>query len=295
VNTKQKSKLNGFYKGFVRHLKLVAVPHKANQYRPHLIRRYGLLAVLILVGILQVSALLPSSTAVLGSKAPVSASILLADTNRVRIQNSLAPLEINEKLSRAAFLKASDMFKKQYWAHTSPAGTAPWEWFGAAGYNYNYAGENLAKNFRSAGAIMTAWMASPEHRANILGAQYSQVGFATMDGKLNDAPATIVVALYGSPVESAAVTGVSVQAPPVHSSSLMTRFGVALQTMSPAALGSTVLLILVASVAMFTHFYRHKLPRSLRYSWYRHHGIAKAGGMLGLCIIVVFLYSGGQI
>jgi hypothetical protein len=70
---------------------------------------------------------------------------------------------------------------------------------------------------------------------------------------------------------------------------------VARQTMSPAALGSTVLLILVAGVAMFTHFYRHKLPRSLRYSWYRHHGIAKAGGMLGLCAIVVFLYSGGQI
>jgi hypothetical protein len=69
----------------------------------------------------------------------------------------------------------------------------------------------------------------------------------------------------------------------------------ALQSVTPAALGSIVITIVVAGVAFIAHFYRKKLPKVLRQSWYRHHGIIKAGGMLSLCLIVVFLYSGGQI
>jgi len=56
-----------------------------------------------------------------------------------------------------------------------------------------------------------------------------------------------------------------------------------------------VLLLIVASVAVAAHFYRKKLPKKLQTSWYRHHGIVKASGMVGLSVVVIFLYSGGQI
>ncbi len=285
-----------------RHIKMVFVPHKANQYRPHLIRRYGLAVVLLLVIGMQVGYNVAITGRVLGAKASISTQSLLASTNTQRADNHLPVLTMNDQLSQAAFLKAQDMFQGQYWAHVSPSGTTPWHWFGEAGYNYSYAGENLARNFSTADAATVAWMASSEHRANILDTHYTQVGFAVVDGTIDGKPTSLIVALYGEPASTVATTSVAgVQVPHVEAAaatgtmSLVTRFGVALQSITPAALGSMMLILVVTGVALLAHTYRKKLPIALKRTWYRHHGIVKAGGMLSLCLVVVFLYSGGQI
>lgn len=301
TNKKTTKKVVKLKKQVNRHLKMTFVPHKANQYRPRLVGRYGLVVVIMLVIGLQVGYNFATTGRVLGAKAAITADDLLTDTNEQRAQNNLPALTIDAQLSHAAFLKAQNMFAGQYWAHIAPDGTTPWHWFGEAGYNYSYAGENLAKNFTTADAATTAWMASPEHRANILDTHYTQVGFAVVDGTLAGKPTTLVVALYGEPAAAvASVAGAQVQAPVVeapttHTIGVLTRFGVALQSITPAALGAVAVTILVAGVALMAHFYRKKLPKALRSSWYRHHGIIKASGMLSLCLIVVFLYSGGQI
>jgi uncharacterized protein YkwD len=283
---------------FRRHLKLAVFPHKANQYRPHLIRRYGIVAVFLLIIVVQASYNFTQARAVLGEKTDVTTNELLADTNNERAKHQLAPLVVNEKLSQAALLKAQDMIKQQYWAHTAPDGTTPWQWFKTVGYTYSYAGENLAKNFRTADAVTTAWMSSSEHKANILSTRYSQVGFAAVNGMLENKQTTLVVALYGSPAETLGMT-VGLQeasiAPMDQPVKFVTRLGVAAQSMTPAAIGSIIILLITASVAVFAHMYREKLPKNLRSSWYRHHGLIKIGGMLSACLIIVFLYSGGQI
>ena len=69
----------------------------------------------------------------------------------------------------------------------------------------------------------------------------------------------------------------------------------AVQALTPAALGSLMLIFITATVAFIAHFYRKKLPLSLQRSWYRHHGMIKLGGMVLLCLVVILLYSGGQI
>lgn len=284
-----------------RQMQLTFFPHKANQYRPHLIRRHGIVVVVLLVISMQLGYNLATTGRVLGMKESISAESLLYDTNAQRASHNLPALAMSGQLSQAAFLKAQNMFKEQYWAHVSPSGITPWHWFGEAGYNYTYAGENLAKNFSSADAATLAWMASSEHRANILDTHYTQVGFAVVDGMIEGKPTSLVVALYGEPVAvaTASVTGGhaprSNAAPTGHDMSLMTRFGVALQSVTPAALGSVALVIIVTAVALLAHTYRKKLPLSLRKTWYRHHGLVKAGGMLSLCLVVVLLYSGGQI
>ena len=235
---------------------------------------------------------------VLGEKTTVTNDELLVDTNNERAKHQLAPLKVDEKLSQAALLKGQDMLKKQYWAHTAPDGTTPWQWFSSVGYDYSYAGENLAKNFRTADAVTTAWMASSEHAANLLNSRYSQVGFAVVSGTLNDKPATLVVALYGAPAEVlGTTTGLQEAsiAPVDQPVGFVTRFGMAVQSMTPVALGSIVILLIAAFVAVLAHVYRDKLPKKLRQSWYRHHGLVKVGGMLSACLVIVFLYSGGQI
>jgi hypothetical protein len=283
-----------------RHMKLAFVPHHANQYRPHLIRRYGIAALLVVIIGVQVGYNYSTTGTVLGDKAAISTDTLLTDTNAERVKNKLPPLALDGKLSQAAFLKAKDMLAHQYWAHTAPNGATPWQWFSEAGYNYSYAGENLAKNFHSADAVTAAWIASPEHEANIVDEHYTQVGFAVVDGVLSGKETTLVVALYGTPADAtlpvAAISNETNNAATARNSeSIATRFGLALRALTPAAIAAIVIALAAGAVALTAHIYRRKLPKALRQSWYRHHGIIKASGMVSLCFIIVFLYSGGQI
>jgi hypothetical protein len=237
---------------------------------------------------------------VLGAQQTISANDLFSQTNVQRLQHQLPALTLDDRLSQAAFLKAKDMFRQQYWAHTAPDGTTPWHWFGVVGYNYTYAGENLAKDFMSAGAVTAAWMASPDHRANILDKDYSQVGFAVVDGTLSGQPTTLVVALYGKPVTSLA--GVAASQSPQETVSAMeqpvtlwTRLVIAASAFTPVALVALIILTITSGVASVAHFYRNKLPKQLRQSWYRHHGLYKFIGTLSMIIIVISLYGSGQI
>jgi hypothetical protein len=93
------------------------------------------------------------------------------------------------------------MVNNNYWSHDSPAGETPWQFIVASGYQYNEAGENLAYGFSSADSVLDAWMHSPEHRANVLDNDYSEVGFGVAQSPnfTGHGPETIVVAMYGTP------------------------------------------------------------------------------------------------
>lgn len=297
MKTKKPLKKVPLKKQMHRQVKLAVVPHKANQYRPHLVRRYGLMVVLIIAISMQLGHNITTTGTVLGDKASITVSALLKGTNDARQDHNLNDVALNQKLNQAAYLKAQDMLAQQYWAHTAPDGTEPWKWFAEVGYNYTVAGENLAKNFTTAEAATTAWMESAEHRANILAPDYSEVGFAVVSGELDNKPATIVVALYGDPASEgvAGTQHAAVATASMQSGGPLTRFGAALQAMSPAVLGSIMLLGIASLVAFTAHAYRKKLPKTLRQSWYRHHGMIKAGGMFSLMILTIALYGGGQI
>jgi hypothetical protein len=261
-----------------------------------MIRRYGLLAILIVIIGIQVLYNVGTTGSVLGDQANISMSALLSETNRARRDNNLEDLRLSKRLSEAARLKAADMLDKQYWAHDAPDGTKPRKWFEDVDYSYAEAGENLAKNFYTAEATMTAWMHSPEHRANILEPRYTDVGFAVITGELDGSQATIIVALYGHPADTTVAGGVSVAGARSQPFDLLTRLGVGLQSMTPAALGSIIVLFLVAFIAFIAHLYRHHLPKAAHQSWHRHHhGAVKMGGMFSLILIMLLLYGGGQV
>lgn len=289
------------------HLKHALVPHKGNHYRPHLVRLQGITAVLVVAVVMQLAYGFATSgrLEVLGRVSNISVGALVDGTNEQRVAASLPSLKMNDALTTAAFAKAKDMFANNYWAHVSPSGVTPWQWVADAGYNYNVAGENLAKNYPTASATMDAWMASPTHRANILNGKYQDVGFAVVDGMLDGRNATLIVAYYGTPATVAAVEGVSddastpqnVYAAPVENGvgNPLTYFGTAIQSMSPATLGSLALLALVASVAVAAHHYRKKLPVAWRRTWKLHHGMYTFAGTVGLALVIVLATGGGQI
>ena len=136
---------------------------------------------------------------VLGTQSDYSNSSLLQSTNANRLKNHEPALNLNDQLTSAAQAKANDMANKDYWSHTNPDGQTPWTFITAAGYNYQLAGENLAYGFSDAKAVVTGWMNSPEHRANMLNANYQDVGFgiASSPNFQGKGPEIIVVAEYG--------------------------------------------------------------------------------------------------
>lgn len=129
----------------------------------------------------------------------ISSTALVEYANKDRQKQGLSALKYNKKLERAAFLKAENMFKLQYWAHYGPNKESPWQFIIQSGYSYAYAGENLAKGFSDTSSVHDAWMASPTHRANIMDSQFQDVGIAVVKGNLLGSNVFLVVQMFGSP------------------------------------------------------------------------------------------------
>lgn len=95
--------------------------------------------------------------------------------NKQRQQNGVAPLEYDNRLSNVARSHSIDMLQQRYFAHINLSGKTPFDRLHAAGINYTIAGENLAVSTNLDNA-MTALMASPTHRANILNDKFHKTG-----------------------------------------------------------------------------------------------------------------------
>lgn len=286
------------------HAKKVLVPHRENQYRPHLIRAHGIIAVLVVALVAQAtySFISTGQFSVLGRTSDIQTVELLTDTNDERAEVGLSSLQLNDKLSQAAYMKAQNMFAEQYWEHESPSGVKPWKWFGDVSYNYSYAGENLAKNYPTAQATVDAWMKSATHRENILNKEYVDIGFAVAEGELHGEDTTLVVALYGAPATVAVAQSAANEAQAAGFSAAtaepftpLAYFGSALEALSPVTIAILGLLAIVAIVGVAAHHYRAKLPKNWKKSWRIHHGMYTFVGMITLGILIIIATGGGQI
>lgn len=183
------------------------LPHKDTHKKAHLISWEGLVIYILLFILLQVSFSIIGYTkpGVLGIAGNIDSKRLIELTNSERQKSGLSPLSENGALDQAAELKAQNMFQENYWAHFAPSGKTPWDFISGAGYKFNYAGENLAKNFTSAEAVVAAWMASQTHRDNLLNSKYKDIGIAVVEGVLNGQKTILVVQEFGATSPNIAV------------------------------------------------------------------------------------------
>jgi hypothetical protein len=132
--------------------------------------------------------------------ADVSAQQIFSLTNEIRQQYGLSPVEENNLLNQAAQYKAEDMLQNSYFSHYSPTGISPWYWIERSGYDYYYAGENLAMNFLDSEEVIKGWFNSPSHRENLLNTNYQEMGIAVISGDLNNEGINriLVVQLFGA-------------------------------------------------------------------------------------------------
>jgi uncharacterized protein YkwD len=108
----------------------------------------------------------------------VSFSLLLNDA---RADGGVVALSYSGELSSAATLHAQDMETNNYLSHTSLDGSTAGDRALAAGYDYSYISENIARGFETETGVMEGWMGSPGHRDNILDPRAEDFGLGRVD------------------------------------------------------------------------------------------------------------------
>ena len=111
------------------------------------------------------------------------AQAVLSQVNAARAQNGLRALTLDANMNRAAAVRAAEL--AQSFSHTRPNGSRGMTALNEAGVSYRTAGENIASGQQTAQAVVSAWMNSSGHRANILSASFGRmgVGQATIGGR----------------------------------------------------------------------------------------------------------------
>lgn len=103
--------------------------------------------------------------------------------NQVRKEQGDLPVARNSALDQAAAGWSSRMATEGFFAHVGPDGSSPSQRMVAAGYRPAHTwGENIAAGYRTAQAVMNAWMNSPGHRANILNPAFKDIGIGVAQG-----------------------------------------------------------------------------------------------------------------
>lgn len=128
---------------------------------------------------------------------------ILLIVNTERKAQGLGPLTYNKKLAAMALTKAKDMIAKQYFAHVAPDGTDVVMLAERQAYDYLNIGENLAMgDFVSSQDVMTGWMNSPGHRANILNKNYTELGISAIEGNYQGRIVWYAVQEFGRPAST---------------------------------------------------------------------------------------------
>jgi uncharacterized protein YkwD len=145
-----------------------------------LLRRFVLAALIApaAVGVAMVAS--PAQAAPMQTLAQsVQAQTLQAEitrlTNTQRTAHGCAAVKVNAQLVTAATGHSTWMARTGTFSHTGSAGSTFATRARTAGFA-RPSGENIAWGYRSATEVVTAWMKSPGHRANILNCRSRSVG-----------------------------------------------------------------------------------------------------------------------
>jgi uncharacterized protein YkwD len=219
---------------FFEKIKSLIFPSESNNYKSRFLQSNTLLYVVVLLLALRIVTVLVSIN--------IPQNIFFADITKLALENSvnqtresvgLQPLTENSELDQAAQMKAENMVQDDYFDHVSPSGVTPWSWFLKAGYNYQYAGENLAIGFYDSQEVYNAWLNSPSHKANIVNPNYTQVGTAVLSG-FGPNNSIVVVQEFGSLLPAKIIVAKSNNLKPAAAPSNTGTTAKAAQTVKPA-------------------------------------------------------------
>ncbi|GAA3425149.1 CAP domain-containing protein [Streptosporangium sandarakinum] len=119
----------------------------------------------------------PSPTSTAGTVGTADENEVLRLVNVERAKGGCQPLKHDPQLRAAAYGHSADMAAKGYFSHTSQDGRSFMDRIRAAGFTGGTGwAENIAMGQSTPAAVVTSWMNSSGHRANIMNCKYTLIG-----------------------------------------------------------------------------------------------------------------------
>jgi uncharacterized protein YkwD len=156
--------------------------------------------VILLLAVAALAALVPTASA--GSahssqSARAFTNALVSAINGARAANGEPPLQVDPRLVAAARGQSIYLASTGGLDHTGPDGSSVMTRLARQGFHGQMVGENLAAGMGPA-ATVSAWLASPGHRMNLLEPQFHRLGVGVAMGSLGGMSAPFVTADFGS-------------------------------------------------------------------------------------------------
>ncbi|MGY1988303.1 CAP domain-containing protein [Blastococcus sp. SYSU DS0669] len=105
---------------------------------------------------------------------------VLALVNAERAKAGCGPVGGDAGLASVARAHSADMRDRGFFDHVNPDGVGPFDRADRAGVSAR--AENIARGQSGPAAVMTSWMNSPGHRANILNCGLTRLGVGVATG-----------------------------------------------------------------------------------------------------------------
>ncbi|MFE6826218.1 CAP domain-containing protein [Streptomyces sp. NPDC057690] len=120
----------------------------------------------------------PTSPSTSKAAAPASGTSarIVQLVNAERSKVGCSPVALNAVLTKAAQAHSQDMAAQQNMSHTGSDGSDPGARITRAGYVWSTYGENVAYGYTTPEQVMSGWMSSPGHKANILNCAFKEIG-----------------------------------------------------------------------------------------------------------------------
>ncbi|HEX9940440.1 MAG TPA: CAP domain-containing protein [Thermoanaerobaculia bacterium] len=125
---------------------------------------------------------------------------MLARANAERTAAGLPPLALDPRLNEAAQRHAEDMLLRSYYNHSSPEGNGPSDRVRKSGYTAQLVGENIARGPVTVNEAMDNWLASREHRRNLLNPGFRDLGVGIAVGRNSVGYTVLWVQDFGRPI-----------------------------------------------------------------------------------------------
>lgn len=117
----------------------------------------------------------PSSPAPTGT-VPAYELQVVTIVNAVRLGAGCPAVRLDDRLAAAALEHTRDMAGHDLLSHLGSDGSSAASRIDQAGYFGQLTAENIARGYATPKAVMAAWMASAEHRANIVNCRLLLIG-----------------------------------------------------------------------------------------------------------------------
>lgn len=109
---------------------------------------------------------------------PLDPEVAVSDLNAYRAKHGLGPVTLQDQLNEASDAHARDLAKHGFLGHEGSDGSSHADRLWRTGYEFGFAGENVASGQKSWESVFEGWQRSPGHNENLLDPDAVHFGIA---------------------------------------------------------------------------------------------------------------------